>query len=317
MKIHTRPWRDEDDYAQMNALVIDACRAGGPATYCSAGDLDWWRYTSSDPNMILRAQLWYLDDTLAGFCWPYGGQADMIVHPQRTAVEPAMVAWLEENHATLFPDKETLGLWSYTGDSARNELFARLRYTRGDDFLRFYLYDLAQPPPEIAPLPDGYTIRPVRGESELEQRVAVHRAAFAPSRMTVEKHGAVMRHALTYRPDLDLVAVAPDGTFAAFTIVWYDAANRMGECEPVGCHPDYQRRGLASAVIVEAMRRVRALGGTHLSIFGFRDDSPGSRLYSHLGFSVVDEVYAWSKPIPHPQATPPDPSPIDPTGATP
>lgn len=56
--------------------------------------------------------------------------------------------------------------------------------------------------------------------------VAVHRNAFAPSRMTVEKYRRIM-NAPTYRPDLDLVVVAPDGTFAAFCIVWFDEVNRL------------------------------------------------------------------------------------------
>src|SRR5207248_840451 len=102
--------------------------------------------------------------------------------------------------------------------------------------------------------PPGYALRHVRGEADLERRVAVHRDAFAPSRMTVAKHRAVMG-APTYRPELDLVAVAPDGSFAAYCIAWFDAANRLGVFEPVGCHSAHRRLGLATAVMREGLRR--------------------------------------------------------------
>ena len=46
-----------------------------------------------------------------------------------------------------------------------------------------------------------------------------------------------------YRSDLDCVVEAPDGTFAAYVLCWYDEDNGVGEFEPVGTHPDYRRRG--------------------------------------------------------------------------
>jgi ribosomal protein S18 acetylase RimI-like enzyme len=126
--------------------------------------------------------------------------------------------------------------------------------------------------------------------------VAVHREAFAPSRMTVEKHRAVMA-APTYRPELDLVVTAPDGTFAAYALVWFDAENRMGVFEPVGTDPAYQRRGLGRAVLTEGLRRLRALGAraAYLSPSGANEAANG--LYEAIGFRVVDEEHQWVKEL--------------------
>ena len=55
-------------------------------------------------------------------------------------------------------------------------------------------------------------------------------------------------------------AVAENGDFAACCTCWLDAENRVGEFEPVGCHPDYRQRGLTRAAMFEAMRRLRLLG---------------------------------------------------------
>ena len=47
-----------------------------------------------------------------------------------------------------------------------------------------------------------------------------------------------------YDRDLDIVAVSADDRIGAFCIVWMDAVNRVGLFEPVGTHPDFQRKGL-------------------------------------------------------------------------
>ena len=92
-------------------------------------------------------------------------------------------------------------------------------------------------------VPDGYRLRTVE-PADLEQRVEIHRAVWAPSRVTAESFANVQA-AWPYRRDLDCVVEAPDGSFAAYCLAWLDDANRVGEFEPVGTHPDYHRRGLA------------------------------------------------------------------------
>ena len=84
----------------------------------------------------------------------------------------------------------------------------------------------------------GASARP----DEIEARMTVHRAAFAPSKMTVEKYARLttLPH---YRFEDDLVVEAPDGSLAAFAMAWWDPIARVGEYEPVGTHPDHQRRG--------------------------------------------------------------------------
>lgn len=64
----------------------------------------------------------------------------------------------------------------------------------------------------------------------------------------------------TYRQDLDLVALAPDGRFVAFAIGWLDARNRVGQLEPVDTHPDFRRMGPSQSVVLQCLRRMRALG---------------------------------------------------------
>ena len=53
-----------------------------------------------------------------------------------------------------------------------------------------------------------------------------------------------------YRQDLDVVAIAPDGTIAAYVNCWLDPVNGIGDLGPVGARPAYRRQGLTRAVLL-------------------------------------------------------------------
>ena len=130
---------------------------------------------------------------------------------------------------------------------------------------------------------------------DVAARVAVHRAAFDPSRVTEESYARVMAE-WPYRPDLDCVVVAPDGSFASYALGWIDEANRTGLLEPVGTHPDHRRRGLARAACRLALRQLRATGATK-ALVGSRGDAAypvPSLLYEAIGFRELTRslIYA-------------------------
>lgn len=153
-------------------------------------------------------------------------------------------------------------------------------------------------------LPAGYRIRPVRPQESAE-RVQVHRRAWSPSRVKqlaglepdgqegestfdLEAYERVRGTAL-YRPELDLVVEAPDGSLAASALGWYDSVSRSGLIEPVGTAPEHAVRGLARAACVELLTAMLALGaGTALVCPRGDDGYPvPARLYRSLGMSPV------------------------------
>ena len=130
---------------------------------------------------------------------------------------------------------------------------------------------------------------------DLAARVAVHRSAFHPSRVTEESYRGSWRSGRTGRT-LDCVAIAPDGSFAAFALGWIDEANATGLLEPVGTHLDHRRLGLARAVSLLALRQLRSAGAT-TGLVGGRGDAayPIPRLlYESIGFRELTRSLAFT-----------------------
>ena len=294
--IASRPFMDEGDFARMRGLVVAIQPLVGTRIYGMVGELEWWRWTDEDPDAVRSTRLWLrADGGLVGFAWPGDDQVDLIVHPDHRELEAEMLVWAEDQRRHQADTGSKLTAWAYESDGPRKDLLRHRGYERGDVVLCLRCRDLDGPLGEPR-LPPGYALRHLRGDDDVERRVAVHRDAFAPSRMTPAKHRAVMR-APTYRSDLDLVVEAPDGSFAAFCIVWLDETNRVGVFEPVGTHSAHRRRGLGAAVLTEGLRRLRALGARTAYVSSLGTAEPANRLYDSVGLPVVDRNHAWTKVV--------------------
>lgn len=279
----------------MRQFLLDSYVAQGSNFYIFAADLEWWIAGEDNPDAIYNSRLWFDDaDNLIGFAWPGEGEVDLQSHPEHRDVERDMLAWAEEERRQVVDggSPSTLSVWCYEQDQARYHLLQQRNYHRTERCYHQFRQEITEELREPA-LPAGYSLRQFAGESEIEQRVAAHRSAFDPSRMTVEKHRRVMASP-GYRQDLDLVVEGPDGSLAAYCIVWFDEQNRSGLFEPVGCHQDHRRRGLAGTVIVEGLRRLRELGATVAYVNSHGEDIPSNQLYISTGFQIVEREYRWS-----------------------
>lgn len=153
-------------------------------------------------------------------------------------------------------------------------------------------------PPEKVELPPGYLLRGLDGPEDVERRAAVHRAAFGSTRVTGARHARMMR-TWPYDPAFDLVVEGPDGEFAAYCQGWYDPANRTGEFEPVGTHPDHRRRGLSGAVCLAVLHAFAAAGGERAVVYARGDDAypVPKRLYESMGFTVQARTLTYTRPV--------------------
>ncbi len=295
----SRPYGGESDLALMCDFLSKAASASPPHYYSHPGDVLWLLYR--DPGYDPRTEVRLWEDRggkLIGFAWleePDG--VVMQVRPDLRGhgfVEKEMLEWAAGLLADpgRNPDGE---LWTRAllEDPKLDALLVRLGFERDQDHaLKMHrTLDSVIPEPE---LPEGWTVRPVEGAEELEKRLEIHRAVWPSSRMTPEAY-LNLREASRYTPSLDVVAAGPDGVFGAYCLCWHDAASRTGLFEPLGTSPAHRRLGLGRAVMIEGLRRLRALGTERVLVTAFSQNRAAVALYESVGFRTVGREHLYGK----------------------
>jgi ribosomal protein S18 acetylase RimI-like enzyme len=274
----------------MEQFLAACMAAGSPYPYWHLGDLLWSMKYSPAIDPVDKVGLWEdANGRLVGFVW-YDGAVVLQVHPRLRGsgvLEEPMLAWAtrrERETAHARDGNAELVAYVDEGDAAYTALFQRHGFERGEWNMVRMRRGLDDAIPAPSP-PVGATIRPVR-EEEAEERVALHREAFHPSRFTLEAYRR-LRAAPGYRPDLDLVAIAPDGALASYCIGWLDPVNGIGLFEPVGTRPAMQRQGFGKAVMLEGLRRLRDVGARVAFLHTGAAAGPAVKLYESVGFRIV------------------------------
>ena len=84
-----------------------------------------------------------------------------------------------------------------------------------------------------------------------------------------------MNDAPGYDPDLDNVAISPRARCAQRRSSGSTTSGSVGEFEPVGTRPEFQRRGLGKAVLLRGLAKMRERGMTTAIV--------GTNAYEHRG----------------------------------
>ncbi|MBN2147921.1 MAG: GNAT family N-acetyltransferase [Anaerolineales bacterium] len=294
--------------ADLQAMIelIQSLRGRGCQVYPIAADL----YEElADAEVQSSARLWeYKRQQLAGFAYvsSYQNLVDVFDPQQLTpALENELIAWAmsvvqrrnQEKSVTLTLDASTLET-----DLSRIEFLERHGFVRQAESSILMACPLVEPLP-IAQLPPGFTIRPMGAEAELEAYVALHRAAFGSGNMTVEYRRAIISTP-DYIPELDLVAVAPDGELAAFCVcqIFPDdspraGGNREGWTDPLGTHPAYRRRGLAKALILTGMCLLKKRGMDTAILGTSSENTAMQRTAQVIGFRAISNTLWYCKAV--------------------
>jgi len=144
-------------------------------------------------------------------------------------------------------------------------------------------------------LPTGYSIRATKGMEEAQLLAEVHSKAFG-TEWTKKLYQKVMESP-GYSPEREFVVIAPNGTFAAFIITWYDLKNKTGYFEPVGVHEDYRRLGLGRAMLKYGMQQMYKKDMGTAIVANFTNNKSAFNLYKKCGFKPKYYIDYYSKSI--------------------
>lgn len=304
MRASFRPYQGEDDFWCMRAFLRTVFMMNNRlerSWHVARLEYARWHGLINCAKLSLEdvASLWEADGELIGFAMPDGGkgEAHLCVHPtlRTRELEEEMLSVAEERLAKEAQDgKHRLIVWSPEPDDLRKELLSERGYKKAEGVESVWRRSLDEPIPDV-PLAEGYTIRSLGDGLELLERCYASGLGFhgGDISIAVENRNDAswyrnIQTAPLYRRDLDLVAVAPDGSIAAFCTIWFDDVTRSAYFEPVATVPAHQRRGLGKAVMIEGLRRLRRRGCLTASVGG---SSPRANALYRSVMGLEHELY--------------------------
>jgi len=309
MNLTRRCFESENDYWRIREFlrqVMSLNRRRELSWHVARWDY-WWWFANADLEKIPPEEKVFLWETengqIAAVLNPEGrGQAFLQVHPDfRTAeLEGDLLTVAEERlSVTNETGSRRLQIFIDSQDTLRQGLLARRGFQRieqpGEQEIQ-HRRSLVEPLPERVEIP-GYVIRPLGAGLELLERCYASGLGFHGDDIHTARdnrdHPEWYHHIQTaplYRRDLDIVAVAADGSIASFATAWFDDVSRTAYIEPVATVPIHQRRGLGKAVILEALHRLKRMGCQVAFVGGY------SQAANALYFSAMGPEYDISEP---------------------
>jgi mycothiol synthase len=244
-------------------------------------------------SIIGFGQLWVHD--------PHEGKIDaqlyFRVHPEyeNTHLAAEIIAWAAER---MRDEGRAVGLPASFDSSCREthkEQHAALE-RNGLRPVRYFfrmVRDLRQPIAEPV-FPEGYTLTHVKTDEDVSKWVDAVNLSFIdhwnfhPANVEDSKHWRKMPN---YMPEIDLVALAPDGTFGGFCYCTIDVEEnetldeKQGWIEMLGTVRGHRNIGLGRALLLAGMQVLRAKGLDYAKL-GVDAENPTGALgfYERHGF---------------------------------
>ena len=265
------------------ALVSRSRARGDPGAIFHPGGLEWWLRrlgrAGFDVAVLPRG------NDVAGFALRDGSDVSVQGDALDAADRIELLAWIETSA------RDMDGAEMFVSVAEDDAQFRSAVLTRGYEPSDRYGYELVRDlaaRPADPTLPPGFAIRsltPQLGDAYVE----LHRAAWsrptAPSTYDRRQHDLVTAMP-DFRYDLVPIVESANGALAAYCIAWWDPRSASVEIEPLGTHPDFRRKGFATAIVHEVLRRSWALGAKYVLVWGTSGNPEAKALYVNAGLGT-------------------------------
>ena len=288
MAIHEVQAKGLEYLALATELLQRARLADAEAGLWEAADLQWWWRTPRRSDAI--DQLFWIDDEgpVAGVVlteWGSGWGCDVISVPGVTTV-PLATIWARAVEAIDGLALEAVDVLVDDDDVELVGLLAGSGFVVGDEKDGTTWMD-AEQRPDVTPLPEGFV---------LVDRAMKTTRPHPMRRRNGEQVESRLHQCSLYDPALDLAAETADGQFGGYALFWFDPVTEVGMLEPMRVEDEFQRRGLARAMLTAGLDRLASRGARRLKV-SYATDAARS-LYVGAGFHVTSTAtsYGWKRP---------------------
>jgi GNAT superfamily N-acetyltransferase len=231
---------------------------------------------------------------------PLDGGLWFRIHPEvrGQGLMSDVLAWAEQRMRTIGRDRQvTVQLRAGSRATLHDRIQGLEAHGFQQDRCFHHLWRSLAIPVPASVLPEGFTIREHYGADEADKWVAMFNQSFVDHwnhhPLTVERHLHWLKDP-DYRTDLDLVAIAPDGTLAGFCYGSIDPAyNEQKDCKEgwidlLGTRRGFRRKGLGRALLLEGLRRLKTATMDTVKI-GVDSQNPNRAdvLYQSVGFQML------------------------------
>jgi len=312
MKLSMRPYCNEEDYWRMRQFLREVRVLNDLHQYSwHVARLDyWWWFANPDIEKIDPKQAIFIWETergeIAAILNPEGKeQAFLQIHPRHRTpeFEEELIVTAEEHFK--HPNREgkmRVLVYADSKDAMQHEILKRRGYQkveRPETNETIHIFALEKEIHEV-PTPAGYTVRALGYGLELLERCYASGLGFHDDDIHTARENRDdpswyhhIQSAPLYRRDLDIVAVASDGSIAAFCTVWFDDVTRTAYFEPVATVPKHQRHGLGKVVLTAGLKRLKTMGAKIATVGGYSDAANG--LYFSVFGKEFDLLQPWEK----------------------
>ena len=299
MQITLRQYNHAEDYALVDEFLIEHYRPGNQ-------DRNWvepaWEYMHHhgllNRDCLGRFGIWEGNGEIvavAHYEWRLG-EAFFQFHPAYRHLRRDMLDYVETNLVGRSEDDGQKVVWAYVNDydEALRSLVQERGFTRKPEMDRpMASFDIPDPFPPIT-LPDGFRLTSLADDCDWAK---VHRVLWRgfdhegdpPTTQEELEDRRRMFDTPKARRDLKIAVEASDGSFVAFCGMFYEPTNRYAYVEPVATDPDYRRRGLGRAAVLEGIRRCGELGAAVAYV------GTAMPFYLSLGFRQIYNRSFWAR----------------------
>lgn len=222
------------------------------------------------------------------------GEAFFEIHPRYTHLKPEMLEHAERYlYGKTQDGRSYLKAFVNDFDKEYEELVRSRGYEKDDAQARpLSQLKITQPVRPDTPLPDGFQLKSLADDNDLAKLDRVIWRGFdhgdEPPEIDLEKRRK-QQSVPSYRKDLNIIIVAPDGNYVSYAGTWFEEKNKFAYVEPVCTDPDYRRMGFAKTALFEGIRRCGEFGAKVAYV------SSVLPLYQAMGFSKIFTCNCWIK----------------------